>query len=617
MDHQSRALELCQEPRLLIEAPTGGGKTWTGAAPLVNALDEGEGAVFVYPTNALAEDQTVSLLELVRRAGKPAAQVRADGTLEGDANPHVMIWRVTADTLEDAAEGVGGKWRGETFARVLEKLPNRPLWLVTNPDTLYLLCIARYSYSPQIWSRLTVCRTLIFDEFHLYRGPSLVRALVLLELARALMGLERVRVLSATLPASLRLMLEQRFQFKTISAIPSAEGRMVQHPVILCVRATPANERTDQIALHIQSELEKLRAERTTCLPMVVLRQSVIAAIHLEDMLANNGMEHAEIGVYRGLSSKAIRSMVNKTLVLGTSALEVGVDFKTPRLVFEATSASSFAQRFGRVGRHSSGSATFFTEERVKHALEQLVPACSRDALLAVMSVVSETDDAVGDNFALSPWGGAVRKAAFAALRQRGKANNAGERFDERVQEADEQLQVALGNVSRPGLMSRAAQSRLVESVGFRGGSGSVEVFDVREKQRRSDPALAAYDVDLATFYSRAMWKEKGNSRRPTVVGYAGKRRRLSLNLRLETSALFGIHAPSGEAIELRVDGDATAWETLLIERKHLVGIFPRSLRDQLSWRETVFESLDDRIALIDDDALIAGYLYAPDGRAR
>jgi CRISPR-associated helicase Cas3 len=615
MMHQARALELAGERRVLIEAPTGGGKTWTGAAPLVDGLDRGEGAVFVYPTNALADDQCSSLLDLARRAGKPAAEVLPDGTLDGDPGAHVMLWRVHACTLEEARTEVGGKRRGDTFAKVLERLPARPLWLVTNPDTLYLLCIARYAGSPQIWSRLDGCKTLVLDEFHLYRGPTLVRALVLLELARVLIGLDRTRVLSATLPANLRKMLEERFGFVQVSASPSSNGRVVQHSTVLSLVSKAPRERTDALAACILPQIETLRTERNTSVPMVVLRQSVIAAIHLEDVLAANKVQHAEIGVYRGLSSKAVRSMKDKTLVLGTSALEVGVDFRTRRLLFEAASATSFAQRLGRVGRHEPGTAVFFTDHRVANALSRFAPACDRDTLLATASVVLEADDDLTDQFALSPWGGAVRSAALMALRKRGRKMGAGGAFEDRMTKAEGRLDAALGKATRPGLLSRAAQARLAEESGFRGGAGSVEVFDVREEHRRGDAKLAVYEIDLASFYARAQWQGAPPARtRPVITGYAKPRR---LGLTLAGTTAVEVHAPHKDAIELRVDNEATAWEVLLRERDHLVGLFPRSLRERLSWRETVFDSLDDRIALLDDDALIAGFFYAPDGNPR
>jgi hypothetical protein len=40
------------------------------------------------------------------------------------------------------------------------------------------------------------------------------------------------------------------------------------------------------------------------------------------------------------------------------------------------------------------------------------------------------------------------------------------------------------------------------------------------------------------------------------------------------------------------------------------VGLFPASLRGSLSWREDVFDSDDHRIALLDDDAIVAAYVF-------
>ena len=47
----------------------------------------------------------------------------------------------------------------------------------------------------------------------------------------------------------------------------------------------------------------------------------------------------------------------------------------------------------------------------------------------------------------------------------------------------------------------------------------------------------------------------------------------------------------------------------------NLVGIFPAALRGALSWREDVFESDEGRIAVLDDDAIVAAFLYAERAR--
>ncbi|MEB3214171.1 MAG: type I-D CRISPR-associated helicase Cas3', partial [Leptolyngbyaceae bacterium] len=50
--------------------------------------------------------------------------------------------------------------------------------------------------------------------------------------------------------------------------------------------------------------------------------------------------------------SERARSLADADLLLGTSTIDVGVDFKINFLVFEAADAGNFIQRFGRLGRH-------------------------------------------------------------------------------------------------------------------------------------------------------------------------------------------------------------------------------------------------------------------------
>ena len=52
-----------------------------------------------------------------------------------------------------------------------------------------------------------------------------------------------------------------------------------------------------------------------------------------------------------GETEKA-QSVVEADLLLGTSTIDVGVDFKINFLVFEGADAGNFIQRFGRIGRH-------------------------------------------------------------------------------------------------------------------------------------------------------------------------------------------------------------------------------------------------------------------------
>ena len=58
---------------------------------------------------------------------------------------------------------------------------------------------------------------------------------------------------------------------------------------------------------------------------------------------------------------------MERDLIVGTSTIDVGVDFNVNLLIFEATEAGNFLQRFGRLGRVRRGEEPFATYQA--HAL--------------------------------------------------------------------------------------------------------------------------------------------------------------------------------------------------------------------------------------------------------
>jgi hypothetical protein len=93
-------------------------------------------------------------------------------------------------------------------------------------------------------------------------------------------------------------------------------------------------------------------------------------------------------------------------------------------------------------------------------------------------------------------------------------------------------------------------------------------------------------------------------------VGWS-ERRRLSLRIVGADPSRAEIYSPEPTAIELRLDDAPNEAESLLRQReKVIVGLFPKRLRGRLSWREVVYDSGDQQIALLEDDALVGGYLW-------
>src|SRR5690242_16775964 len=59
------------------------------------------------------------------------------------------------------------------------------------------------------------------------------------------------------------------------------------------------------------------------------------------------------IGENTGLTHRDDRrSSFEKDILVGTSTVDIGVDFRINYLIFEAFNGGSFLQRFGRLGRH-------------------------------------------------------------------------------------------------------------------------------------------------------------------------------------------------------------------------------------------------------------------------
>ena len=64
---------------------------------------------------------------------------------------------------------------------------------------------------------------------------------------------------------------------------------------------------------------------------------------------------HLTVGENTGLSGRTQKELsLSADLVLGTSTIDVGVDFKINLLIFESADAGNFIQRLGRLGRHGS-----------------------------------------------------------------------------------------------------------------------------------------------------------------------------------------------------------------------------------------------------------------------
>lgn len=626
-----------QREAFLLVTKTGSGKTAAAALPFLLRTknpDFREGAVFVYPTNALIEDQERSIRQLAEAEGVEITSLTPDTAQEKYGSEQVVLVRVDADRLEAFARAYrfhkpDGSWdKGRALAEILRL--DRPKIVLTNPDILYLVYTLAYRHSAESVATLQAYQTLVFDEFHLYGGVELAHALFLIHLARALHTFKRVLLLSATPDEQTRAWIDRLLQPYVIDAgtnttRPANGQRMVAHPVTLeCV-----NRGTDVVAtagaqiLALRAKLCTLRAQSTdpTYIPGVVILNSVVSAIELEDWLVANGFAREEIASVRGLVSRAARDVRGKTLVVGTSAIEVGIDFKCDYLIFEAGDAAGFMQRFGRVGRHQPGVAYLLENSRIVSALSAQLQM-TRDELEKQVYALYDKADA-------RPWFVGTEMGVFTVYAQA----NALRRRAAETHYADPQRVAAIASwledvlndyaakmgLERKLLQVRKRYERLEQGSkheqwirdyeaidAFRTSLPSVEVYDKDEAERRGRE-FAKYTVDIYTLVRKAHQFRYNDKTGNMVVSGGWEKPHRVYFMQTFTDYDCGslkTTADYPDMVLFREGHKTSASYSLVKPRPHVFIVLPKDMQDYTDWRIAIFEC-GQHIVAFDGDALL------------
>ena len=319
----------------LLVTKTGSGKTRATALPV---LKNHESAVFVYPTNALIQDQSRAIQQLMDDEGITYRERTPETANEKVGTEEYEIVQISAPTLAAFAKawGMGDKQKGAALIRLIQQ-DKRKIVLI-NPDILYLLYSLRYPGSQEVLSHFQAYKTIVFDEFHLYNGVELAHALFLIFLAQRMDAFQRVVLLSATPNEEIKTYLDRLLSPFVIDADvtvpqPICGERMVTHDVEL--NALPVPVATDVTStaqskvIELQNELYQLQTENQEAnntgdyVPCVVILNSVVNAIALEDALVEAGIPRTEIAPIRGLSARSSRDVRGRMLVIGTAAIEV------------------------------------------------------------------------------------------------------------------------------------------------------------------------------------------------------------------------------------------------------------------------------------------------------
>jgi len=640
--HQAALMDLWDTARvLMVSTKTGSGKT---AAAVLPAVKNRENALFLYPTNALLDDQAASIRQVVeqfprRGSGGGRLQVYELDMLTGEwdndriSQADVIIVRVQAKSLGDLTRALSLGYKGRAIERILDL--DRPLLFLTNPDTLFLILTLRYREGGSLLLGLRQFNTLVVDEFHLYHDAVLARLLFMVELAHELLSFQRTVFLSATPDGEVLSLLRSLYPDMTLLSPESAaayasrykvaDKRPVMHGVDL--RLSPGRRGSAElIAELITADSERIRAARreTTSERFVAglaIVNSVQEAIVLEDQLVRAGsFTREELGVYRGLMHRGARQIDGKTLVIGTSAVEVGVDFDCRYLYFEAWDFGSFMQRMGRLGRRRAGDALFIGAYNEVAGFRELDgKALARDVFEARARQLFDRSGPRAE-FVRSRRGLQVARLMLEELlRGATTSNTAVEALRGIFRDYAARL---VGNEREGHFVDRfVALNRLpwapayMDGQTFRGGLPSVQVWDAIEAKRRGDTRFGVYNVDFYTLLSRARLHDirpARNGQPPQVViaGYQA----------WEQPGITFVprHPVSDGRAELHVLPDDFQLKrgpafvppelTELFGSAHVYTLVPDSFAGKLDWRLRGFKH-ETGTVFLDSDALVVAAL--------
>ena len=376
--HQSEAVN-ADSSVVVLDAPTGAGKT---LAALKRVVDHNSPAIFIYPTNALVRNQVTSIVELLERLlAKRVNLIGSDTDLSAAITnmdvTDIDLFCLTGESLEELAENALTS-KGKLLDALLTGThrAGRMRILLTNPDTLYLAFTGRYQRAGRISAQIETFKTMVLDEFHLYSGPILAKIVFMVNMSRGSDNRPSTDLifLSATHGDILDLLKNTYSDIKIIRTTPLAEkpktGRIGRHRTLCEVRPLAGVLSTDDEALGVANDILKFydTASKSREIKVLGIFSSVSFAIRvakiLREQIRNRGLDpdHVVYQLHGLVPSKARSGLddMSNSILVGTSAIEVGIDFDVPYMVIEAHDIGSFLQRFGRGGRHQECEAVLY-----------------------------------------------------------------------------------------------------------------------------------------------------------------------------------------------------------------------------------------------------------------
>lgn len=400
LQHQVDVYQQAKTHDIILDlAATGTGKTKAGLSVLKH--NENRNGIYIAPTNALIEQQTIAAEDFVKKAGLPhivkaasAKKVKNWSSNNVSNRPGEKIYNVLREP-----------------ATIFPECKNRPILLVTNPDIFYYATFFAYNrldrsnIASEFYSSFA---TVIFDEFHLYDAKQLVSLFFYMTLSHGFgyFNHNRKIVLLTATPdpacdVALDTLEKSGVKVKRIDGQEYAENRIPsQTEVNLTIRLKPDNR--EQFIADIVQEVKAKIADNPDKNGAIILdSKDLINRIY--DQLCNQGLKN-KIGRITGDTPVNQReNAVQKQIILATQTVDIGFNFEKipnpPRqnldwLIFSTRDRFSFWQRIGRVGRVlgkletniSSSAIAYFPDQAWSQGIDQLDTNGGRKSLATMLT---------------------------------------------------------------------------------------------------------------------------------------------------------------------------------------------------------------------------------------
>ena len=327
---------------------TGDGKSL--AAYLPGLLNSQFRTMGLYPTIELVEDQTKQQQEY---------------HICFDRDPTYRIDRLYGMELSRRVK----KQDSDRFHILIDSIEQKPV-ILTNPDIFHFITHFRYRNPaksaetlpfaladfPDLW---------VFDEFHIFGCHQETAALNSMALIRQASSRKRKFLFTSATPREdfIQQLKQADFKVAEVKGKYSSEEKpgyrqILQEVELEFVHLEKDVETLDWLCQNSDRICISLKAE-TQGRGLIIVNSVALArkaVARLQELLPDVVVKEISGRCDRNEKDETRKQLANENksvLVVGTSAVDVGVDFKIHLLICEGNDSATVIQRLGRLGRHS------------------------------------------------------------------------------------------------------------------------------------------------------------------------------------------------------------------------------------------------------------------------